>query len=81
VEQLMTVVQRSGEWAVVVEVHGEVDMMTAPRFQRALVDALRGSAGRVVVVDLSRVDLLSSAGLSVLSRARAGRAALKSRSL
>lgn len=51
--------------AVVLSVAGEVDMATAPTLEESIKTALeRGPA--VLVVDLSRVDFLASAGMSVL---------------
>lgn len=48
----------------VVFVHGEVDMASAPQLQSALEEAQRG--GKSLVIDMSEVDFLGSAGLSVL---------------
>lgn len=50
---------------VVVSVRGAIDMLTAPQ----LADGIRASQGRgpkVVIVDLSEVDFLASAGMQVL---------------
>jgi anti-sigma B factor antagonist len=47
---------------------GEIDTLTAPELQASVVEALAG-AGEVLVVDLSGVTFLSSAGLSVLVQA------------
>jgi anti-sigma B factor antagonist len=51
-------------------VRGEVDMATAPALEAALEEAIRDSAG-AVLVDLSGVEFLDSSGLQVLMRARA----------
>ena len=51
---------------VVVTVDGEVDILSGPPFRRALADALDEHDGRPVVIDLTRVKLLSSTGLAVL---------------
>jgi anti-sigma B factor antagonist len=51
-------------------VRGEVDMETAPALDDALADAIRDSAG-ALVLDLSGVDFHDSSGLQVLLRARA----------
>jgi anti-anti-sigma factor len=48
-----------------IAVAGEVDMATAPQLAQCLVD----HAGQDVVLDLSKVGLLDSSGLSVLVRA------------
>jgi anti-anti-sigma factor len=51
--------------AVVLSVTGEVDMATAPTLEESIKEAIeRGPA--VLVVDLSRVGFLASAGMSVL---------------
>jgi anti-anti-sigma factor len=49
-------------------VRGEVDQLTAPRLTELLVARLRGTL-RTLVVDLSEVDFLGAAGLSVLVHA------------
>ncbi|MEU6827033.1 STAS domain-containing protein [Nocardia beijingensis] len=56
---------RSADDTVVVSVHGEIDMASAPRLQSALDEALRDAPG-AVVVDMTNVGFLGSAGLSVL---------------
>ncbi|WP_051022565.1 STAS domain-containing protein [Nocardia pneumoniae] len=69
---------RSADDAVIVTVHGEIDMASAPRLQSALDEALR-NAPPAVVVDMSNVGFLGSAGLSVLVAASeaAGSGALR----
>ena len=52
--------------SVVVTVDGEVDILSGPPIRRALADALDEHDGRPVVIDLTRVTLLSSTGLAVL---------------
>jgi anti-sigma B factor antagonist len=54
--------------AVVVEVVGEVDLLTAPRLHDAVMTAL-ASGPRVVVIDLLGVSFLGSSGLAVLVEA------------
>ncbi|WP_280238683.1 STAS domain-containing protein [Nocardia abscessus] len=56
---------RSAADTVIVTVHGEIDMASAPHLQSALDGALR-DAPAAVVVDMSNVGFLGSAGLSVL---------------
>ena len=53
----------------VVAVSGTVDMLTAPQLEAALSPAAVGTA-QAVVVDLSAVDFLASAGMGVLVAAR-----------
>lgn len=54
----------------VVTVSGTVDMLTAPQLEAALSPAAVGAAD-AVVVDLSAVDFLASAGMGVLVAAHA----------
>lgn len=49
------------------EVSGEVDMLTAPQLEEAVGRAL-DDAPKVLVLDLAKVTFLASAGLSVLTR-------------
>lgn len=56
---------------VVVEVAGEVDLLTAPKLRSVLMDPLLVEPGHgpVLVVDLSGVTFLGSSGLAVLAEA------------
>ncbi len=56
--------ERHGD-AVVLDVYGEVDMATAPVLEESIKEAL-GRAPEVLVVDLSAVSFLASAGMSAL---------------
>jgi anti-anti-sigma factor len=59
--------------AAVLEVSGEIDMVTAPQLQQAIDEAWRADAGApAVVVDLSEVTFLASAGLAVLAASTRG---------
>lgn len=51
--------------AAVLVVSGEVDMVTAPRFEKALTSAL-GERPETLVVDLEQVEFFASTGLSAL---------------
>ena len=51
--------------AVVVELHGEVDLSTAGQVRAALQEAISKEPA-LVVADLSRVDLLDSTGIGTL---------------
>ena len=59
------VVHERGPSSAIVEVTGEIDMLTAPRLQAAFGDLL-GRGHQIVVADLSRVLFLGSSGLAVL---------------
>lgn len=63
-----------GDGAVVVGVHGEIDTMTAPVLSERLTGQIPAVA--LLVVDLTRVTFLGSAGLAALVEAKeeAGRA-------
>ncbi len=54
--------------AVVLHVGGEVDVVTAPDFEKKLAGLVSTCERAVLVADLSRVRFLSSAGLAVLMR-------------
>ena len=58
-------VRQDGDGTAVLSAVGEVDMTNADAFRSALAQAGAGD-GRLVVVDLSGVDYLDSAGLTVL---------------
>ncbi|MEZ5232192.1 MAG: STAS domain-containing protein [Acidimicrobiales bacterium] len=60
----MASVERDG--SVVWDVEGEIDLASAPAFERQVSDS--GAEGRAVVVDLGRVRYLDSAGLASLVR-------------
>lgn len=55
----------SVDHVVVVAAHGDVDALTAPQLTAAINEAIAGSPA-AVVVDLSAVNFLASAGMSVL---------------
>jgi anti-sigma B factor antagonist len=60
---------QAGE-AVVLTVAGEVDMLTAPKLTEAIKAAL-AAAPKILVVDLSKVEFLASAGMTALVTAQA----------
>ncbi|MEQ3554201.1 STAS domain-containing protein [Pseudonocardia nematodicida] len=62
------VVEHSGG-AIVVHVHGEIDTMTAPVLSEQLAEKIPSAA--LLVVDLTRVTFLGSAGLAALVEAKA----------
>lgn len=57
-----------GDGAVVVHVHGEIDTMTAPVLSERLATVI--ASANLMVVDLSRVTFLGSAGLAALVEAK-----------
>lgn len=56
--------------AIVLTVAGEVDMLSAPRLAQAIQTASAAKPG-ALIVDLSKVDFLASAGMTVLLTAQA----------
>jgi anti-sigma B factor antagonist len=54
---------------LVTRVHGEVDLLTAPRLAAALIEQADGRAP-VLVADLSEVDFFGAAGLDALAQAQ-----------
>jgi len=65
-----TVEESQVNQAVVLTVSGEVDMLTAPQLEEAIRNALVAQPA-VLIVDLSKVEFLASAGMSVLVTAQA----------
>ncbi|MFC6088412.1 anti-sigma factor antagonist [Saccharothrix lopnurensis] len=65
--QIGITVRGAGEGVVVVAVSGEIDMLTAPQLRADVLPRL--DAGDTVVLDLSGVSFLGSAGLAVLVEA------------
>jgi anti-sigma B factor antagonist len=55
---------------MLVEAVGEVDLTTAPQLREPLMDAVGGTQKSTVIVDLSHVDFIDSAGLALLVEAR-----------
>ena len=59
----------SVEWhggVALLGVSGEVDALSAPRLERVVSDALEGNP-KTLIIDLTKVGFLASAGLSVLA--------------
>jgi anti-sigma B factor antagonist len=56
--------------AVVLAVSGEVDMLSAPQLADAIHTALEGKPA-ALIIDLSKVEFLASAGMTVLVNAQA----------
>jgi anti-sigma B factor antagonist len=59
----------SGDGSAVVRLAGELDLLTAPRAEQALVDEL-GPGSRTLIVDLRSLDFCDAAGLRAFVRAR-----------
>lgn len=55
--------------SVIVAPRGDIDIATAPRLRAELVAALTRQPPRAVICDLSRVEFIDAAGLSVLVHA------------
>jgi anti-anti-sigma factor len=62
--------KRQVDQAVVLSVSGEVDMLSSPRLADAIETALAARPA-ALIVDLSKVDFLASAGMTVLVTAQA----------
>lgn len=62
--RILDVREHTEDGIAIVTVHGEVDMASAPQLQSALEKIQRG--GTPMIVDMSEVGFLGSAGLSVL---------------
>lgn len=62
--RMLDVQVRIADGTTIVTAHGEVDMASAPQLQTALEDVQH--SGKPLVVDMSEVGFLGSAGLSVL---------------
>lgn len=66
----LNVNSRATEKGAVIEAIGEVDLTTAPQLREPLMEAVNSADKTPVVVDLSRVDFIDSAGLALLVEAR-----------
>lgn len=66
----LTVTQRPDSKGAVIEAVGEVDLTTAPQLREALMAAVNDQEKSSVIVDMSRVDFIDSAGLALLVEAR-----------
>ena len=62
--------QYQTDGAVVLAVSGEVDMLSAPQLAEAMQTALAGKPA-ALIVDLTKVEFLASAGMSVLVNGQA----------
>lgn len=55
---------------VVVEVEGEVDMLTSPRLRELLLEQLDGTGAQLLALALDDITFLGTSGLAVLIEAR-----------
>lgn len=60
----MNVTTSAVETIIVIEASGNIDSKTAPDFERAAMTAIQGQ--NEIIIDLTNVEFLSSAGLRVL---------------
>jgi len=68
-DQISVVTRDAGEGRVVVEVGGEVDMLTSPQLRTAVLSSLAGGPSAVVLA-LDGVTFLGTSGLAVLIEVR-----------
>jgi len=68
-DQIAITTSRPARGQVVVEVEGEVDMLTSPQLRRVVLDQLAGDA-ELVVLGLDAVTFLGTSGLAVLIELR-----------
>lgn len=68
-DQITVVTSTPAPGQVVVEIVGEVDMLTSPQLRRLVLDRLRAGA-ELVVLWLDRVTFLGTSGLAVLIEVR-----------
>jgi anti-sigma B factor antagonist len=66
----LDVSSRTTDKGALVEAVGEVDLTTAVQLREPLMEAVNSSEKSSVIVDLSRVDFIDSAGLALLVEAR-----------
>lgn len=66
----LDVTSRPTDKGTLVEGVGEVDLTTAPLLREPLMEAVNSAEKSPVIVDLSRVDFIDSAGLALLVEAR-----------
>lgn len=62
--------QRQEAGKLVIEAVGEVDLTTAPQLRETILAAIADAEKLPLVIDLSQVDFIDSAGLALLVEAR-----------
>jgi anti-sigma B factor antagonist len=68
--QLLTVVEEQTADAHILSVEGEIDLGTAANLEQAIAAALDRAEHALLIVDLSQVGFLSSAGITALLKAK-----------
>ena len=66
----LTINQQPTNKGALIQAVGEVDLTTAPQLRAPLLDAVLNGGQKPVIVDLSQVDFIDSAGLALLVEAR-----------
>ena len=66
----LTINQRPTDKGALIQAVGEVDLTTAPQLRTPLMETVNGAEKSAVIVDLSQVDFIDSAGLALLVEAR-----------
>jgi anti-sigma B factor antagonist len=66
----LTVNSRSTDKGALIEANGEVDLTTVLQLREPVLEAVNNSDKSPVIVDLSHVDFIDSAGLALLVEAR-----------
>lgn len=66
---LLTIDRREENGSVILGLHGEVDLLTAPLLRQELKDAAQSSSRRIVL-DLAALDFIDSTGIRALLEAR-----------
>ncbi|MDG3013831.1 anti-sigma factor antagonist [Speluncibacter jeojiensis] len=64
----LTLTVEAADGCVILHAAGEIDVVTAPRLQDGLEQLIGRHPGSVMIVDLTEVGFLASAGLAVLMR-------------
>jgi anti-sigma B factor antagonist len=64
-EQFTWRIRRAGV-TIVIELAGELDVLTAPQFRQALIDLGIGQANGHIAVDMSELEFMDSTGIGVL---------------
>lgn len=66
----LTIHNQQTDKGLLIQAIGEVDLTTAPQLRAPLMETVNGGGDGAVIVDLSQVDFIDSAGLALLVEAR-----------